>query len=233
MQVIRAYWTDITHWNASFLMQGGFIKNAPEHNEVVYVWDIQTKNMLEARGYETRLMEEDPFGMDGFVYGRKLQAFNEALKEFGEVLLLDWDMKFLVPIDDEFIEELRSAPSGIQIPLYAQEGATYGWEHEGVRYSPCFCFVYCNRPELGPQLLRTQQNHHISGCVEEHCMAHWAKKYSLDEFIDAYHPKMIHGVHTPDLPDPDWMGGQYHRVVEYVEQRKQMSIKALHTKQQL
>ena len=96
-------------------------------NEVVYVWGKENEAMLKERGFETRYVEEEssPFAYEilELIYERKLIALDLALKEFGEVIMLDWDCHLLKPLDDDFMESLRQKP--IQVPLYAQHKDCY------------------------------------------------------------------------------------------------------------
>ena len=67
-------------------------------NEIVYVWGRENETMLKERGFETRYVEEEtsPFAYEvlELIYERKLIALDLALKEFGEVIMLDWDWKW-------------------------------------------------------------------------------------------------------------------------------------------
>ena len=85
-------------------------------NEIVYVWGEINKEMLEERGYTCILMEDNYF-LGNKVYGKKLQVLDLALKEFGEVLMLDWDCFLGKPLDDNFYEMLSKKET--QVPLYA------------------------------------------------------------------------------------------------------------------
>ena len=101
-------------------------------NEIVYVWGKGNEAELKSRGYKTRFVEEEtsPFAYDllELIYERKLIALDLALKEFGEVILLDWDCYILRPLDDDFYKELRKKP--IQCPLYAQHKDCYNSLYE-------------------------------------------------------------------------------------------------------
>lgn len=103
-------------------------------NEIVYVWGKENEAMLKERGFETRYVEEEtsPFAYEilELIYERKLIALDLALKEFGEVLMLDWDCYILRPLDKDFIKELRKKP--IQCPLYAQHKDCYNALYEVV-----------------------------------------------------------------------------------------------------
>jgi len=121
-------------------------------NEVVYVWGKENEAMLKKRGFETRYVEEEtsPFAYDvlELIYERKLIALDLALKEFGEVIMLDWDCHILKPLDNNFLHELRKKP--VQVPLYAQ--------HED-----CYNALYEAMPKNHPTL-----NDSISDKIENH-----------------------------------------------------------------
>jgi len=101
-------------------------------NEIVYVWGKENERLLKERGYETRYVEEEssPYAYDllELIYERKVVALDLALKEFGEVLMLDWDCYILRPLDNNFLNELRKKP--IQCPLYAQHQDCYNALYE-------------------------------------------------------------------------------------------------------
>tara|TARA_R110002167_G_scaffold124253_1_gene303594 strand:+ start:1830 stop:2624 length:795 start_codon:yes stop_codon:yes gene_type:complete len=101
-------------------------------NEIVYVWGKENEILLKERGYKTRYVEEEtsPYAYDllELIYERKVIALDLALKEFGEVILLDWDCYILRPLDNNFLTELRKKP--IQVPLYTQHKDCYNALYE-------------------------------------------------------------------------------------------------------
>ena len=84
-------------------------------NEIVYVWGNENKKQLEKRGYKCITMQDNKFTGSN-VYGKKLQVIDAALKEFGEVLMLDWDCFLGKPLDNDFYNMISQKP--IQVPLY-------------------------------------------------------------------------------------------------------------------
>ena len=163
MKIIRVLWgNDINHE----------IPPCPlMDNEVVYVWGDENNQMMIDRGWETRPYHTS-FLFEGKynAFGKKLLALKEAMDEFGEVLLLDWDCHLIKPLDKKFYNTLKTKP--VQIPLYIQHKDTkdaileilppnqsielqkeldilgkgfkkYGWEWEDGYVAPNFGFVYC------------------------------------------------------------------------------------------
>ena len=127
------------------------IPPVPTHpNEVVYVWGKENEAMLKKRGFETRYVEEEtsPFAYDvlELIYERKLIALDLALKEFGEVLMLDWDCYVLRPLDESFFKQLRKNP--VQVPLYIQHEDCYNVLYKSI---PKDHFLF-NIPEEQNQL---------------------------------------------------------------------------------
>ena len=145
VKIIRSYWG-----NRENTLQE--IPYMPFHkNEVVYVWGKKNWDELRIRGYNVRFVEEEtsPFANDllELIYERKLIALDLALKEFGEVILLDWDCYILRPLDNEFYKELRKKP--IQCPLYAQ-------------HKDCYNALYEIIPENHPWFQDPKEHKHLT-----------------------------------------------------------------------
>ena len=93
MKIIRVLWGDkINHEIPPFPLL---------ENEVVYVWGEKNNQMLLDRGWKTRLLSSHTFEGEFNGFGKKIFALNQALEEFNEVLLLDWDCYLLKPLDDK------------------------------------------------------------------------------------------------------------------------------------
>lgn len=202
------------------------------NQEVVYVWSKDLRTELDKRGYNTVLVPENThpyFNNFNTQYGKKLIALDLALKEYGEVLLLDWDNLPLRPLDDTFFEYLQSKP--IQCPLYSQHVNTaqsfietdrreiiptqtvtfyniiekelkkYSWKFNNeMVLTPNFSFVYSRVVDLGEKLIDIAINNKIEGCVEEHAMFIYAN-CSYEQYIKTYQPFVSEGVaQDTDLP---------------------------------
>jgi len=188
-------------------------------NEVVYVWGEENNQMLLDRGYETRLLSSYMFEGEYNHFGKKLFALNQALEEFGEVLLLDWDCFLLKPLDDHFYNTLKEKP--VQIPLYIQHKDTkdailevlppnqsiklqkeldimgdgfkkYGWEWEDGYVGPNFGFVYCRDKNLGNELLKIALNNDLQTVVDEFATLIYVD-CTLEEYIKKYLPSVVRG----------------------------------------
>lgn len=189
---------------------------------MVYVWGDDNEKFLKDRGFETILMITDELSPND-VFIRKLIVLDMALKEFGEIIMLDWDCYILRPLDTLFYEYIRSKP--IQCPLYSQnkeikttllevidkyvgedavsaysfiekmeiEFPKYSWECEYGLTSPNFGFFYSRDITIGEKLLYLVEKNKIQGCIEEHAMFLYAN-CTLEEYIDKYHPLIVNGV---------------------------------------
>ena len=149
MKIIRSLWGYREHTFNE-------IPKFPLHpNEIVYVWGKENEAMLKKRGFETRYVEEEksPFAYEilELIYERKLIALDLALKEFGEVILLDWDCYILRPLDDNFYSELRKKP--IQCPLYAQ-------------HPDCYDALYESIPKNHPSLNNSNESNKIENHLD-------------------------------------------------------------------
>ncbi|MAJ29490.1 MAG: hypothetical protein CMJ92_08825, partial [Planctomycetes bacterium] len=152
-------------------------------------------------------------------FGRKLQALDLALQEFGEVLLLDWDCFILKPFDKNFYNSLKEKP--IQIPLYIQHKDTknavlemlvkdqspsllreledlevgmnkYGWEWEEGVIAPNFGFVYCRDKSFGKKLVDIALEHDLNSVVDEFATLIYVD-CTLEEYIEKYVPRVVKG----------------------------------------
>ena len=112
LKFIRTWWGD----QQDKWLEVPKIPLISSENEIVYVWGKENLNKFKERGYNCVLMEEDEFNGKS-IYGKKLTVLNKALKEWGEVLMLDWDCYLSSPLDDNFYTMLSKKP--IQVPLYA------------------------------------------------------------------------------------------------------------------
>ncbi len=216
IKIVRTYWGDNIETRRE-------IPAVPVYdNQVVYVWGDDNEKFLKNRGFETILMVTDELSYND-VFIRKLIVLDIALKEFGEIIMLDWDCYILRPIDSIFYEYIRS--KAIQCPLYSQnkeiritlseiidkyvgddyirmssfiekmeiEFPKYSWECKYGFVSPNFGFFYSRDITIGEKLLNLVEKNKIQGCIEEHAMFIYAN-CTLDEYIDRYHPVIVNGV---------------------------------------
>ena len=189
--------------------------------EVVYCFDYESFWFIQELGYEAKLVKDTKFdGKKGYnKFGRKLQALDLALQEFGEVLLLDWDCFILKPFDKNFYDSLKEKP--IQIPLYIQHKDTknavlemlvkdqspsllreledlevgmnkYGWEWEEGVIAPNFGFVYCRDKSFGKKLVDIALEHNLNSVVDEFATLIYVD-CTLEEYIEKYVPRVVKG----------------------------------------
>jgi len=190
-------------------------------NQVVYVWSEEHNTFFKNRGYETRIVNDDKFKTYNSRYAKKLVALDLSLKEFGEVMMIDWDCLILREIDDTFYKYLLEKP--IQCAIYShhkdiknalcetfgntplskeqldyftiveQNFNKYSWRLNENIAAPNFGFFYSRNPKIGEELLNIVNKYSLEGCIEEHAMWIYVN-CSMDEYIDLYHPRFMYGV---------------------------------------
>ena len=116
MKIIRAFWgNQESLWDE--------VPSKPLFdNEVVYVYGTENYDRFVSMGYEAVLVHYDSTELaystvyKHFVH--KLDCLKRAEHAYLEYLFLDWDVKVVKPLDDNFWNLIRTRAS-LQCPLYA------------------------------------------------------------------------------------------------------------------
>lgn len=221
-------------------------------NQIVYVWGEENNRVLKSRGYKTKLMpplDDDIYSEYNGRFIRKLIALDLALKEYGEVILLDWDCYILRELDETFYNYLKEKP--IQCPIYGQfervsESCVesdpninendlnfvklldttfkqYSWKYEDVYGSPNFSCVYSRDVNFGKDLLDITLKHKILGCIEEHAMWVYAN-CTMEEYMKRYQPKFLLGVSNQVVQHSNLAQTARKKINDYVESHVPMDI---------
>lgn len=97
-------------------------------NEVICVWGLENKNMLEERGFKTILMDEgvtDPiYSTRETQFYHKLLVLQKAGEIYDEFIFIDWDCYLLRPLDEYFYNSLRNG-NDTQACIYAYDDSKY------------------------------------------------------------------------------------------------------------
>ena len=226
MKFIRAFWGDLNGFYGRHRRE--IVAASPYSathdyrlNELVYVWGEENLDAIQALGFETRYMGE--FNYDYvddshlFMYP-KLWAIRDAVKNFGEVVFLDWDCYMVTPPDDTFWSLLRQRYD-IQMPLYTypqnyvqqvrswwtnipakedqyieKQFATlqkfhYPWN--GSLVTPNAGFIYCRHPEPIEAILDILTfTPEINIAIEEMAFTVFSKRVckTVEEYITHFEP---------------------------------------------
>ena len=206
-KIVRTLWTNKyadPDWSAINLYPE--IPESPIFdNEIVYVWGKENLDYLKEKGYNCIEMDDNEypyFNKEFTQHGKKLIALDKALKEFGEVILLDWDC---VPVKDLNQDIIRFKETSVPVYCYTEkllkklkenklkkELEKYHWKVDDMFITPNFGCVYTRDKKLGEKLLIESIKNNIEYCVEEHAMFSFAN-CSLDKFIEKYHPGFCYG----------------------------------------
>jgi hypothetical protein len=209
MKFIRTLWGDPKYFTKE-------IPKTPLYDEVVYVWGDEANNYLKNLGYNTILVSSDnPYLTDYKhstfgIYILKLEALKLGIEQFGKVIFMDWDVKNIKPLDEQFYKDLEDKE--LLMPTYSypkeflsfdiagwyntqlDELSMYSWEMDDIVVIPNASFVYCNNLEIVNKLYSIAKVNDIKTLVEEFAMFIYSN-CTLKEYIEKYEPKCLYGRH--------------------------------------
>lgn len=191
-------------------------------NQLVIVWDKENRDFMEKIGYPYHYMgESNPFSLNlNFLH--KILALEKAMEMYDEILFLDWDCFAQKPLDDNFVNLLRSKGE-IQIPLYfypdeilnqfkkidpiVDDNMHYfnmffynmirncNWEFMNGLVIPNAGFIYCRDKDFFKNLLKIQKDNGIISNIEEICALIYFKDFvkSTEEYIEKIEPLVCLG----------------------------------------
>lgn len=178
MTIIRALWGDyFIHTNGSEIPKKQLFS---EFNETVFVWGIENQGFLNSLGYKTILVSEKSDLYHKNTLEHKLDALSLGYENFGEVLFLDWDVKLLKPLDNNFISRLSSPTMTIySYPIgyheytesyeteFIEQLKKYSWEWEDKLVLPNASFMYVNDFDLGKELKDIHKKNNFHTLLDE------------------------------------------------------------------
>ena len=157
------------------------------HNEfeqpcTVYVFGKDNLKYLEDMGFDCRLVDEKPIVWDPkegvHQYGHKIQIFHEAMKEFEEIIFLDWDCVPVKPLSNDLWQQLRKKEP-IQASLRGYKVKRAGWRKRDARKRPCASFVYIREKKIADDMFdlwkekKTLSDEHILGMCMDKLSGGW------------------------------------------------------------
>ena len=245
MVIVRTFWGDMNSFGGKYQNQ---IQDTLDENlnEIVYVWGMDNFEYLTNLGYTCELISEENYNFDiasdHTFYdfkslNHKLFVINLAMKDYDEILFLDWDCKFIGELDNDFYRLLKNG-NALQIPLYTYPKKSLDWmiektqnqninpffvklKEEIKKYSyewgenyiiPNTGFIYCRKPV---DLLKISLEHNLECLPDEFSVFVYAQKnnLSLEDYIFKHEPKIIRG----KVHEEEWWIESENKFNEYVE----------------
>jgi len=205
IKFIRAVWGD---------MDLSIVPQTPQYNEIVYVWGIDNKSILDSMGYNTILCDRNKlnFKYSSILYEfiHKLIAIDKACSNFSKILFLDWDYCLEKELDDSFFNymntkeflapiyeyDVESTLNNVDIHSFDYHKNDFlnnnSWQVESKFIIPNAGFIYISDSQIGKDLLQIAKNDDVKTLVEEFTIYKWAN-CSLDNYIENYHPTICFG----------------------------------------
>ena len=226
MKFIRTFWGDVHRMGGRYSNQ---IKEAVSDNldEKVYVWGRDNFEFISSLGFDCELISEYKFNpklatdhtfFDHKSLNHKLWILNYAMKQYDEIVFLDWDCRLIRPIDKLFYDLLRSG-GDLQVPLYTYPYKAIDFLKEKTKDSnvnpffyklekfikqysyhfkenyviPNTGFIYCRDKDIN--LLDISLDNELEAVPDEFAVYKYAydKDYLLRDYIKRIEPNVIRG----------------------------------------
>ena len=228
MQIVRTFWGDVHSMGSRYTDQINEAIN-DNLNEIVYVWGIDNFNYISNLGFNCVLVSEEPYDYsiasnhtfwDYRSLIHKLKCIDIAIKEFGEIIFVDWDCRKLKELDSEFYETLTNG-NELQVPLYVYPKHAlkwlidktksesingffitlnkfiqlYSYEYNDNYVIPNTGFIYCRNGDITERLLELCDIYKLESVPDEFAVMLYSKElnYSLTDYIMNIEPKVIAG----------------------------------------
>jgi len=225
MRFIRAFWGDLNHHDGVHIREITHVAKTSKLNDRVYVWGDANNDFMISLGFDTVKVSSDStvYGSDYLddcrtFFNHKLKAISLGVREFGEVVFLDWDCHQVREIDEDFYTLLRFQNKNIQFPMYSfpedyVERVLNEWSNIGEKDKsylikqfeyikkhnyrlgndyivPNFSFVYCSDASIMSELFELSYNEYVDLMTEESAAMYYIKQIrpTLEEFVQKNEP---------------------------------------------
>lgn len=255
MKIIRTFWGDVHSMGTRYTDQ--IIEAINDKlDEVVYVWGIENFNYISNLGFDCKLVSEEPYDYsiasnhtfwDHRSLIHKLKCVDMAVKDYGEIVFVDWDCRKLKDLDDSFYQTLING-NELQVPLYVYPKHALGWLIEltkkedtneffikldkfmklhsyefGDNYIiPNTGFIYCRNSEITERLLKLCDIYELESVPDEFAVMCYVKElgYTLDDYILNIEPNTIAG----KLHQEDWWVKEQDLLNNYISEKINKNI---------
>ena len=155
------------------------LDNPNEPDFKVYTFGKNNHQQLVDLGFNSELVSSKPFilgqernGKKVHQYGHKLVAIREALKDYDEVVLLDWDCVAALPVPTYFWDTMRKKEA-VQAILRGYMRTKCDWRDKERRKRACASFVYMRDCKLASKMVKYWKAH-----------PHFAEEAIISRFTD-------------------------------------------------
>lgn len=160
---IRTVWGDISKngiRNGKMASDIKRIKDNPYNSPfVVYVFGQDNYNELVQQGFQCKLIDKNPLRYDPItqLYRHKLDVFFEALKDYKEIVFLDWDCRPTKYLPLEFWDIMgKKAPFQANLFLYRTKKCL--WRQSDWRKVCNGGFVYIRDLKIAAQIIQNYED---------------------------------------------------------------------------
>lgn len=220
MQFIRIFWGDYNRYEKQII-------EAKKDNldEKVFVWGYDNYVKLKELGYDCDLIDMQPYdytiaNAHTFKHHRslihKIKGIDIAMETYSEIVFLDWDVRKIKEIDDNFYKLLRDRECDLQVPLYTYPTKAfdyllnnikddlmqkffkklklfiekYSYKKEGNYIIPNTGFFYCADKTIVEDLLEIIDEYKLQTVPDELSVFIFSNA-DFDSYIKNYEPLVI------------------------------------------
>lgn len=223
MKFIRILWGEFERYSSQITEA----KN-DNLNETVFVWGQDNFDKLVSIGYDCILIDKEPYDYTiadnhTFINHKslihKIIGIGYGLKQFDEVIFVDWDCRKIKEIDDRFYELLKNKNSELQVPLYSYPMfafemllndikdenmvkfitklksfiTNYSFKYSNSYIIPNTGFFYCSSKEIIENLLNLIIRNNLETVPDELSVFLHTKNLGLDGYIEKIEPLVVDG----------------------------------------
>ena len=236
LTIIRGWWGHLDIFDNKYSKQ--IFRGQNDFYQKVYVYGDSNFTQFRDNGFKDMLvkMGSEPFdyrlASNHTLYDHrsllhKLKILQKGLEENSSVLFLDWDMKFIKPLDDDFYKTIEGYD--LQVPLYlypkneieslvgTKDDRKYflfftklndylkqhAWIFEDSYVIPNTGFIYCNDKKIADELLAIALKEQLTTVPDELAVLFYMKKlgYTIQDYIKNIEPIAISG---KDCGNENW-----------------------------
>lgn len=169
---IRTLWGDETIPRSQTKIRNDVrwaLSNSQSIEAINYMFGRKNQEFLRSLGLPSRLIDDREVVWPGAqMWRHKLEAWKTALTEFDEIVFLDWDVRIVQPIKEDFWARLQSK-ADLQACLLQYRRIKAPWRASDLRKVPSAAFVYIRAAEVADNLIELWNSGRFP--TEEICMA--------------------------------------------------------------
>jgi len=177
----------------------------------VYVFGSDNYKKVQDMGFEdVKLIDKRPcvWDMKKHIYRHKVEIWNAALKDFDEVVFLDWDCFPVAKIPKNFWKVMSKGPD-LQGALYCYKRRKNHWRRKASRTVIAATFLYMRGKDMVPEMIRMWKKYKKPWSEESLLMRYWDETNGgwkgVDYYVDNGFEPIYHTLYSGFQKDTEFL----------------------------